>query len=365
MAWATQVEGPYTLYNTHADPNLEDGMPGRGVLDMIDKKERLRFKMGKVAVGGTVASPDVHIDHKNKQFLMYVHMSSTKSTGYDSGYFNTGGQKTMVATSATGLNFNQSAATGSGGVMGGEEGHGLRPAYLGNAYFKVFEVKNGNNAGLYAFSNYGPVWKAPKAEVPWDMSGIEIGRKVPDTWTEGPKLESPVYKDLRDHFIHDLLQAAAGKDPAEVTLAPGARIRTRTGGMKHSKSGWKESDGGSPRHFAVLMQKDGKTLEVWYTARGDSPERIFRTTIDTSQNTWKTWNARVTNRKTVHDEMLRPVHAWEGADLKAKAGANGVAKEMANALRDPDLFRDEDGKVYLLYAGGGESGIGIARVEGF
>ena len=38
MAWATQVEGPYTLYNTHADPNLEDGMPGRGVLDMIDKK---------------------------------------------------------------------------------------------------------------------------------------------------------------------------------------------------------------------------------------------------------------------------------------------------------------------------------------
>ncbi|MGB0369940.1 MAG: hypothetical protein ACPGN3_01220 [Opitutales bacterium] len=52
MAWAADIEGPYTLYNTHADPLLDDGMPGRGVLDLIDKDERITFGVPKYAVGG-------------------------------------------------------------------------------------------------------------------------------------------------------------------------------------------------------------------------------------------------------------------------------------------------------------------------
>lgn len=280
----------------------------------------------------------------------------------------------MIATSASGLNFNQpDDGSGGGGVMGGESGHGLRPAYLGNAYFKVFEVESGSNAGLYAFSNYGPVWKGPASGIPWDTSNVVIDRKVYDSWTEGPKIESPVYQDLRDHYIQDLLDAAdlAGVTDftnfgySEMVAARGEpRVRTRTGNLNWDANNevWKEQDGGSPRHFGVLMQEDGKTLEVWYTSRGDSPERVFRTTIDTSQNTWDTWDAVVTDADTVHDEMLRAVYDWEGGDLSPTTGSNGQSNGLANAIRDPDLFQDEDGKVYLLYVGGGESAIGIARV---
>ena len=111
------------------------------------------------------------------------------------------------------------------------------------------------------------------------------------------------------------------------------------------------------------MQPDGKTLEVWYTSRGDGPERIFRTTMDTSQNTWDTWDTVVTNADTVHDEMLRPEYTWEGSDEPPTIGQNGPANQLYNAMRDPDLFRDDDGQVYLLYVGGGEKAIGIASVN--
>ena len=104
MAWAANIEGPYTLYNTHADASLDDGMPGRGVLDVVNKDTRIVFPNPKYKIGRTLASPDVVIDHANQQFILYFHVANTNATGYDSGYFNTGGQKTLVATSGTGLN---------------------------------------------------------------------------------------------------------------------------------------------------------------------------------------------------------------------------------------------------------------------
>ena len=41
----------------------------------------------------------------------------------------------------------------------------------------------------------------------------------------------------------------------------------------------------------------------------------------------------------------------------------GTVMDRINELRDPALFLDQ-GQVYLAYCGGGESGIGIARVDG-
>ena len=60
--------------------------------------------------------------------------------------------------------------------------------------------------------------------------------------------------------------------------------------------------------------------------------------------------------------MLRPEYAWEGADLPITGGQNGQTG-FAHAMRDPDLFRDTDEKVYLFYVGGGESAIGVAQVH--
>lgn len=42
---------------------------------------------------------------------------------------------------------------------------------------------------------------------------------------------------------------------------------------------------------------------------------------------------------------------------------SGILMERVNELRDPALFLDQ-GQVWIAYCGGGESGIGIAHVEG-
>lgn len=86
----------------------------------------------------------------------------------------------------------------------------------------------------------------------------------------------------------------------------------------------------SARHFATHLHEDGRTLEVWYTARNDKPERIFRTTMDLAQvdradelvdsNHWST---QVYNTKDVHQLMLNPEVPWEGSELPIKGGANG------------------------------------------
>ena len=41
----------------------------------------------------------------------------------------------------------------------------------------------------------------------------------------------------------------------------------------------------------------------------------------------------------------------------------GEINRLARQLRDPCVY-EEDGRTYLLYSGGGESGIGIAEVTG-
>ena len=120
------------------------------------------------------------------------------------------------------------------------------------------------------------------------------------------------------------------------------------------------TNGETPRHFGVDLS--GDELSLYFTRIGDAPERIFRTTMDLSRKDWQSWETQIHNARDVHQEMLRPVHAWEGGELKAGGSGNGQTG-FANALRDPDLFRDRDGRIYLLYVGGGESAIGIARVN--
>lgn len=336
MAWAADIEGPWTLFNcgSNADARVE----GSGVLDLGDDDEIEFTSENGIRVYNHIASPDVIVDHTNQQFIMYFH-GKTEGTPDGDNYFDTGGQKTAAATSPYGLNFNLPSATNgvSGGVGGGYAGHGLKNAVLGNAYFRVFEYEG----GLYAFSNYGPIWKAPEgAAAPWAAADNTL-----DVWEEGPLEDNPVYADLAANYT--LHPGEAPRYYAGATEAFGGSNAPRTGG---------------PRHFAVLMQDDGKTLEVWYTSRGEMPERIFRTTLDLSQGDWTTWDTVACSTNAVHQEMLRPEYDWEGADQPLAISANGSESDV-NQLRDPYLFKDADGQVYLFYSGEGEEGLGMAAVH--
>lgn len=114
------------------------------------------------------------------------------------------------------------------------------------------------------------------------------------------------------------------------------------------------ANGAGPRH--VALRRVGGALWVYYSSIGDMPERILRRRVALGPD-WTAWRAGET------EEVLRPEMEYEGAKLPLKPSKAGAIKEAENALRDPGIFTDEDGRVYLLYSVAGESGIAIAELK--
>ena len=67
-------------------------------------------------------------------------------------------------------------------------------------------------------------------------------------------------------------------------------------------------------------------------------------------------------RESTAVEILRPERDWEGADAPLVPSVRSVAYGHVNQLRDPAIY-EEDGRVYLLYAVAGESGIAVAELH--
>ncbi|MEM7355195.1 MAG: hypothetical protein AAF657_30575 [Acidobacteriota bacterium] len=134
LAWAQHVEGPWTLYRTGADVP-----PGeRGVLDMGDEGDLV---LGNgLAASWHIASPDVLVDDANRRIEMYFH-GLARLDGEDLG------QKSFVATSATGLSF----------------GDALEPVILGDFYFRVFRYRG----DLYALAKHGALYRPRNPDDPW------------------------------------------------------------------------------------------------------------------------------------------------------------------------------------------------------
>jgi hypothetical protein len=131
---------------------------------------------------------------------------------------------------------------------------------------------------------------------------------------------------------------------------PGQLHRSRDG-----LSGFEEGPvlfNSNMRHSAVL--KRGTELLVFWTQVGDAPERVLLSRIDLSGDWWQ-W------KDGAPREILRPERSWEGADAPLTPSVRSTAYGQVNQLRDPAIF-EENGRVYLLYAVAGESGIAIAEV---
>ena len=90
---------------------------------------------------------------------------------------------------------------------------------------------------------------------------------------------------------------------------------------------------------------------------GDTPERILHcqiTLFDDPQD----WRFGPVTK------LLTPDVTWEGLGTDPVKSAEGSARGWIPELRDPCLFNDK-GRLWLLYSGGGERGVGVAEIIGF
>ncbi|MBK1791330.1 PKD domain-containing protein [Persicirhabdus sediminis] len=346
MAWAANIEGPYTLFNNEAGD--DDGYPGYGVLDVNSNIDLVDDNQLKAS---DCASPDVIVDEENEQLLLFFHVNS--STGDESAlgnnYFNTGGQTSWVATSRTGLNFNGGDDVESDTYGDGEPGHGIKAQRLANAYMRVFTDPNGH---YHAFTNYGPIWKAP-AEGIWSAAW-EHEKWAINSGTTGSTADAqvtgggnPVWMNLYNNYLINGLTTERGYAGFSGDSGLYNQNAPRTG---------------APRHFATRQLNDGVTLEVYYTCRGEKPESVYKTTMDMSTGDYTSWTTDVTGDSWVHERVLFPEEEWEGA-IRSLAYSKNGGEANKRAIRDPDVFTDVDGKTYLLYSAGPEEGIGIASLN--
>ena len=238
-----------------------------------------------------IASPDVHIDNETQPIHMYNHGS--------------GGS--VVLISKWGLDFKLPAKPESRAFYTPPNRvyKDLEPMddVLAADYMRVFEYKK----DLYTITNFGRTYKSRNSDDPWnaDLNGDgekDIKNKQP-LWLRG------------------------------ITLIEENKNKT-----------W--------RHNAVRVR--GDTLDVWFSTRGEKPERIRHTKIDLSVE-----GGHLNWAFTTPTDVLEPEVLWEGGDLPLTVSKNSSAKEVRQ-LRDPCYFKDIDGKEYLLYSGRGEEGIGIA-----
>ena len=111
-----------------------------------------------------------------------------------------------------------------------------------------------------------------------------------------------------------------------------------------------------PEHAPQRRLPARQTLYVvWTEVNADPPERLLLSTIDMS-GPWDTW------KETAPVEILRPEKDWEGANLPLAKSLRSFAPGRVNQLRDPAIY-EEDGRIYLLYAVAGESGIALAELK--
>ena len=240
------------------------------------------------------SSPDVHVDNENQRIVMYFHSGS--STFFNGNEQNS--QYSWVTTSPHGLDFNGN----------------IEPVRLGTSYFRVFD----HGDELYAFNNSSRPSRALDADNPWrPTDDYYDGSTIPALWETHPE--------------------ALTQDPIGDNLGL-SREELRV------------------RHTAVHVE--GNELQVFYTRRGDSPERVLMSTVDLSVGDWENWDFSFPPA-----EILQPVSGWEGGQFEPSPSETSAAPENVNQLRDPYIFEDEDGSLYLLYAGGGEDAIGIAALS--
>ena len=275
MAWAQDIEGPYTLY---------DDFTNRGDRGVLDNNREDIFLGNNIRIEENhLASPDVIVDNENQRIIMYFHSGSSFFVNGD----EQNRQVSWVSTSPYGLEFYD----------------GIESVQFGTSYFRLFNYDD----ELYALDNGARVNRALDADNPWEApNGHDFRDQL---WDRNPR-----------HVFQD-----------NISL-PSSELRVRHTGTR------------------VV----GDQLHAFYSRRGEFQERIQLSTVDLRPD-WRDWDP------SPPIEILTPNPGWEGGQRRLEHSETSAGVNV-NQLRDPDVFEDTDGQLYLIYTGNGEGGLGIAKL---
>ena len=346
MAWADSIGGPWTVFNygTATDQSLSGRVtPGDGVLD-LNLGADATIDLGAVVIDNHIASPDVRLDEVNQRIVMYFHSPVI-------GPLN---QTTFVATSKFGLNFNMAA---DGGDVFPGETHGVREVALGRSYFKTFEV----DGRAFALANSGKLFRGPATTSGGSPATIANADADGGLWNppEGFDLTSLYWEEVpaEDNPINKLLVPEFLRPHVDPETDPDGLLRD-----------FDASSG--PRHSGVLYESeiDPDKIFVYYSGRYDAPESVMLAVIDLSGLSPAERQDPVNWVVPTGKEALvfSPEENWEGIENpfsdNGEPFSSGGDATGVQQLRDPDLYIDTDGLVYLFYSGAGEEAIGMALV---
>jgi len=132
MAYSDGIEGPYKVY-------------GKGVLQMAEQR----------LLRGHIASPDVIVDDRNREILLYYHGAVSKEAK-GARFDEQPGQVTTVAVSGDGVHFKP------------------LDIIVGPAYIRMLQYRD----CWYALSGAGRVFRARNLKAPFEMGHEVIDRKA-------------------------------------------------------------------------------------------------------------------------------------------------------------------------------------------
>lgn len=361
LAWAESITGEWHVFNRGDASNRAWGTDGNytgaetlgaGVLDLDIEEPGVIWFDEDFGVDDHIASPDVIVDDVNERIILYFHGPMHKIIGRK-------GTGNFVATSKWGLNFNLLEE-------GGEEGQGPRNVLVAAQYLKTFDVEGEDNgqkvARTFGFVNGSGLWGAPirtlSGGIASHANADEEGGYFNPSWPGDPTpLEHPDIPGQKPYWWEEYESWTDANPFHGVIKAPELVPPDNDNIVREHNQG--------PRHWAIHHDpvNDRDKVYAFYTCRRDLPESIVLVIFDlTGLTETERLNPSLWKRTSdVEQVVLKPELVWEGVEEYAyKHSASGGGHGYQ--FRDPDVFQDIDGKVYLFYCGKGEGNIGVAEV---
>ncbi|MEX1039280.1 MAG: hypothetical protein WDZ51_01525 [Pirellulaceae bacterium] len=327
MKWAESIDGPWTEYNVGGRFN---GVSRRGVFDVTADPTRESY--------GHIASPDVHVDHANRRFVMFYHGENQPSTVTRDGTQVPQVHQNFVSTSGNGLDFHDPL------TAGGQERHGprtvtvdgiTRDIWIGPSYQRAFQ----HRGHWYSLSKRAVMSKAREPRKPfghnvtdpfgqaWTVDG------TPDRlWHEDASRVQPSYFSPAASFLASDEFAEHANNPH-----PGTKILSQKERINHVSC-------------RVLPNE---RLEIVFYVRLDPDDRynaLYRLEYDISAPDFEQWEvARDEAGKVLFEVILSPEEFVDAVN-SVNPGFNPIYTADPVSLGSSTIFVDDDSRIYLFFS---------------